>query len=209
MATIMDDGTGGAQRIHALSKRRIEWVRSALHTGSGEKFDRDAMLDAISRYEIGDYSFERLIVDHSKQALNFNVMPGRNVSETLAPRCYFAGQDIARAVFDRSYETDMEESPSHLIFMSALVQWQKLIYLMVCHRLGVPYEADGPEAFKIWPTEVRCRMPTMVRDETNLIQDTFASRFDEIGDGVWSVEGFSVAHSRIGLIGKAMVYRIR
>ncbi|MEQ8936810.1 MAG: hypothetical protein RIE56_13555 [Amphiplicatus sp.] len=200
--------TGEISSLHALSAKQREHFRTALLPPEENAIDEVALKAAIGRYEAGEYSFERLVIDGSSQRIMFNVMPDAAVEEELRPRCYFVGVNIARAVFDRSYATSMSNSPSHVIFMSALVQWQKLLYLLMCHRSGVEYRPTGPELFKIWPTEVRCRMPTLVREEHNITQDAFLSSIEKVGADVWEVEGFAVVNKRIGLVGRAQVHRI-
>ncbi|HXI87926.1 MAG TPA: hypothetical protein VNH64_10740 [Parvularculaceae bacterium] len=207
MTTFVRDSAGGAVRLHALCSRESGQVKAAL-AGPCGNVDPAALGSAIERYVEGDYSFERPFFDCAPQNLAFNVMPDKAVEERIAPRVYFVGRDIARTVFDRQYETRMDKSPSHVIFLSALVQWQKLIYLIMCHRCGVDYDAAAPEAFKIWPTEVHCRMPALVREESNLTQDCFVSRLDSGGEGVWRIEGFAIVNKRMGLVGRALVHRI-
>ena len=183
-------------------------VDSALRPDA-DLLDERALTAAIDRYKRGDYSFERVVIDGSVQSLAFNVMPGKPVREELTPRCYFVGKDIARAVFDRSYATEMEKSPSHVIFMSALVQWQKLLYLWTCHMTGEVYRPEQAEAFKVWPTQIQCRMPSLVREESNLTQDAFLSRIEETDAGTWTVEGFAIVSRRIGFAGRALIKDIR
>ncbi|MBI1364907.1 MAG: hypothetical protein GC153_02990 [Alphaproteobacteria bacterium] len=207
MTIFVPDDSGGVVRLHALSPDHGDLVRAAL-AGPCGGMNEAALSLAVERYVSGDYSFERPILDRSAQKLAFNVMPNRITEERIEPRAYFVGRDIARAVFDRAYETAMDKSPSHVVFLSALVQWQKLIYLIMCHRCGLDYDPDGAERFKIWPTEVLCRMPTLVREEENLTEDAFVSTIETAGADVWRVEGFAVVNRRIGLLGKASVRRI-
>lgn len=202
------DREGEVSNVHGLTGAQRNLVQAVLRVPPEGDFDVAALTRAVTRYEDGEYNFEQFIQDESAQSLAFNVMPGKSVEEELRSRCYFVGPDIARAVFDRTYTTDMERSPSHVIFLSALVQWQKLIYLIMCRRCGVAYDAKAPEAFKIWPVEVQCRMPTMVREESNLTQDAFVSKIECTGAACWTVEGFAVINKRIGLIGKAAVFRV-
>lgn len=208
MTTFQVDRVGAVRGLHALSPGLRSHVDAALRPGAGD-LDERALAAAVSRYKRGDYSFERLVIDGSSQSLAFNVMPGRPVNEELTPRCYFVGREIARAVFDRSYATAMENSPSHVIFISALMQWQKLLYLWACHRTGHLYRPEDAEAFKVWPTHIQCRMPCLVREESNLTQDAFLSRVEETDAGSWTVEGFAIVSRRIGFAGKALIKDIR
>lgn len=208
MTTFHLSQLGDIRSLHALPEPQRETLRAALSPDDDEAIDEAALDAAIRRYESGEYSFDRLVVDGSSQQLSFNVMPDKNIEERITPRCYFVGVNIARAIFDRRYETAMEKSPSHVIFLSALVQWQKLLYLIMCHRAGAEYRPQGPERFKIWPTEVRCRMPVMVREESHIKQDAFLSSIEKTGPESWTVEGFAVVNRQIGLVGRAVVQRI-
>jgi len=102
--------------------------------------------------------------------LSFNVMPGKPVSETLHVKRYVAGERYGEAHFDRSYQSSMEKSPSHLIFLSTLVHTQKLLYVVLCREFGFEYDPHGPERLKMWPTKFNIRIPEMIEEETGLVQ---------------------------------------
>lgn len=102
--------------------------------------------------------------------LEFNVMPGRRVTEDLHVREYRRGHRYAEAHFDREYRSSMQASPSHLIFLSALVHTQKLLYLALCEEFGFAYDPNGAEKFKMWPTKVECRIPELIGEEKDLVQ---------------------------------------
>jgi len=102
--------------------------------------------------------------------LEFNVMPGRPVEEDLHVREYRVGERYVEAHFDRTYRSAMKASPSHLIFLSALVHTQKMLYLGLCREFGFDYDPDGPERFKMWPTKVECRIPELIAEERGLVQ---------------------------------------
>ncbi len=208
MTTFVDDGSGALTGLHALVEDQVDLVRSALFSARGGELDEEALAAAVSRYERGDYSFNEPIHDQSEQSLSFNAMPGKNIEEVLRPRVYFAGRDVARVVFDRGCETALERGPRHLLFLSALIQWQKLIYIMMSHRLGLGYDLNGPEVLRIWPTEVQCRMPTMIPEDSNLLQDAVMSKLQFTGSGTWTAEGFSVVNRRLGLVGRALITKI-
>lgn len=172
------------------------------------EFDAAALDKALAAYEAGEFQFRRTFDDNSSQSLSFNVLPNRHVNECLTPNQYSVGRRIARVLFSREYETQMEKSPSHMVFLSALVQWQKLVYLVMCEEHGLEYDPSGPEIFKIWPTDVRCCLPVLVRDEESLFQDAVMSRQEKLADDRWTIEGFSTVNSRLGFLARASVYRI-
>lgn len=172
------------------------------------EFDSDALDDALKTYEAGDFNFRRSFKDNSSHTLGFNVMPNKHVHESLAPAEYSVGKRIARVIFNREYDTQMEKSPSHLIFLSALVQWQKLIYLVMCEEHDFPYNPNGKELFKIWPTDVRCCLPVLVRDEEQLHQDTVVFKHERVDENKWMIEAFSTVNTKLGFLARASVYRI-
>jgi hypothetical protein len=172
------------------------------------EFDTTALDFALASYEAGAYGFCRTYKDHSAQKISFNVMPDRQVSESLTPQEYSVGRRIARVVFNREYETQMEKSPSHLVFISALVQWQKLVYLAMCEEHGIDYDPAGRERFKIWPTDIRCFLPVLVREEEGLVQDTVIYKCENASEDKWTVEAFSTVNARLGFLARASVYRL-
>ncbi len=172
------------------------------------EFDSAALDSALEEYEAGDLHFRRSFEDKSSQNVSFNVMPSQNVSESLTPNQYSVGRRIARVVFNRDYETEMEKSPSHMVFLSALVQWQKLIYLVMCEEHGVDYNPNGKEIFKIWPTDVRCCLPVLVTDEEGLHQDTVLFKHESVAKNKWNIEAFSTVNSKLGFLARASVYKI-
>ena len=117
--------------------------------------------------------------------LEFNVMPGRSVREDLLVREYRVGHRYAEAHFDRSYSSAMAKSPSHLIFLSVQVHSQKLLYMALCREFDLPYDPDGPELFKMWPTKLDVRIPTLIADEEGLVQRLWIRDLKRVRDGVY------------------------
>ena len=73
-----------------------------------------------------------VIKDRSTQSLRFNVLNNKNVEETLTFKKYIVKDKKIETYFDREYSTDMLKSPNHFIFLSALVNLQKMIYVLMC-----------------------------------------------------------------------------
>ena len=131
---------------------------------------------------------DRVIHDDSRVDLSFNVMPDRNVSETLHVREYRVWPSYAEASFDRTYASAMAASPSHLIFLTGLAHTQKLVYILMAHRLGLEYTPGGPELGKFWVTDVRIHIPRMIRQDENLIQRLWIVDATPTSKTAWSVE---------------------
>lgn len=96
-------------------------------------------------------------------------MPGRSVTESLNMRRFLIGPTWIEAEFDRSYESEMLDSPSHLTFISALIQMQKITYVYCCSKFGFKIDVDKPEHLKVWPTSLDIKMPAMVTEDQKII----------------------------------------
>ncbi|MEM6674538.1 MAG: hypothetical protein AAF726_16950 [Planctomycetota bacterium] len=127
------------------------------------------------------------------QDVAFNVMPDAPVTERLEILRYDTGPDFIEAHFDREYSSAMEKSPSHLIFLSVLVQWQRLIYIHVCQKFGRDPFEPGAEHFKIWPTKAEIRLPALERDEKNLVQRAEFEELRDFGDGRYKLDSSTKA----------------
>ncbi len=114
---------------------------------------------------------------------SFNVMPDRPVEETLHIREYRVGDRYVEAHFDRSYRSSMAASPSHLIFLTALVHTQKMLYLGLCREFGFDYDPEGAEAFKMWPTKIDVRIPELIAAENDLVQQLWIHEVKPVRDG--------------------------
>jgi acyl-CoA synthetase (AMP-forming)/AMP-acid ligase II len=113
------------------------------------------------------------LIIHAEDSISrivFNVMPGRQIEETLTIKEYRVWHRYAEGRFDRAYKSEMLNSPDHLIFLTALMHAQKLAYVCLCHELGIFYNPNMPERFKMWPTSVRVRMPALVTQVADVVQ---------------------------------------
>ena len=147
----------------------------------------------------------RLIPEYSENEITFNVMPGKHVKETLHIKEYRVWENRVEGVFDREYFSSMTRSPDHLIFLTALVHLQKLIYVFLCHKFGFEYDPHGDEKLKIWPTRIDTGIPSMIRKKTNLVQSFEATDFYRRPDGSFFLTGIS----RVGELvihGDALVF---
>lgn len=120
-------------------------------------------------------------------------MHGRPVAETLHVRRYQVSAEHNVATFDRSYRSAMLASPSHLVFLTALVHMQKMLYMTLCERWGLAYEANGPELLKIWPTSIEVKIPELVVEERDLEQELWLKELREVRGGRFRF----VAESRV------------
>jgi hypothetical protein len=134
----------------------------------------------------------KIITETSLNDLQFNVMPERPVHETLKIKEYRVADGYIESIFDRSYSSSMLKSPDHFIFLSGLIQAQKLAYILLCHEFGLPYEADGPEQFKIWPVNIsNISIPKLIRKKTDLTQKLWRTDFKKLGPNTYLGSGMS------------------
>ena len=150
----------------------------------------------------------KVIVDNSVQNLKFNVMHEKDVEERLIFKKYIINGNKIETYFDRQYKTSMRKSPNHYIFLSSLVNLQKMIYLLMCEKFNLPYNKNDDERIKIWPTSVDIKMNGIVRKKNNIRQDFQLVSIYQISDNKYTISGNSSAESSILLRGEALVYLI-
>ena len=124
----------------------------------------------VSKYKYPD-SLDIIMsnkMDYS--SLVFNVLPKKNITEKINVKKYCLKKRFIEAIFDRKYSTDMIHSPDHLIFLSSLIQLQKMIYIYLCYEFNLNINLSDKEKLKIWPTNINIDMPRMITKKTNLSQ---------------------------------------
>ena len=100
----------------------------------------------------------KVIADRSIQNLKFNVMHEKDVEEKLIFKKYVINGNKIETYFNREYKTSMKKSPDHYIFLSSLINLQKMIYLLMCDKFKLSYNKSDEEKIKIWPTSVDIKM---------------------------------------------------
>ncbi|MEM7253653.1 MAG: hypothetical protein AAF493_19725 [Pseudomonadota bacterium] len=146
------------------------------------------------------------IEEKSDCRIEFNVMPDRPVEEILHIREYRCGDRYIEAHFDRTYRSSMLKSPSHLIFLSAVVHYQKLLYVYACRHLGLTYDPQGPEVLKIWPTMVHVEMPRMVRNEVDIVHRVHIDSFERLEPKRYMVKTHSDVNDAVFISGETPLY---
>ncbi|MEM7406359.1 MAG: hypothetical protein AAF458_13760 [Pseudomonadota bacterium] len=157
-------------------------------------------------HPVTEPTFHTTINERVDNIMQFNVMPDRPVTETLHIREYRIADDYIEAHFDRSYKSSMLKSPSHLIFLSAVAHYQKIIYVYACNRLGLGYDPSGPEVLKIWPTVVNVEMPRMIRNETDLVHRVYFDAFDELAPKRYHLKTHSDVNECVYISGESPLY---
>lgn len=128
--------------------------------------------------------------------------------ETLHIREYRIGENYIESHFDRSYQSAMLKSPSHLMFLSAVAHYQKIIYVYACHRLGLEYDLGGEEKLKVWPTVVHVEMPRMVRNETDLVHRVYIDEFTQAAPKRYHVKIHSDVNDSLFISGESPLFAL-
>jgi hypothetical protein len=147
-----------------------------------------------------------VVSDTAVQEIQFNVMPDRPVTEMLRPTEYRVWHRQVEAEFSREYFSSMINSPDHLIFLTALIQVQRISYIYMCFEFGLPYEPHSPEKLKIWPTCVKVAMPQMVTEKRGLVHRLKMKTVRRRGENRFFAESESDVNGIITIEASALVY---
>ena len=145
-----------------------------------------------------------IIADKTIQKIKFNVMTDRHVQEILYIKEYKVWDNAIEAIFDREYYTEMAASPNHLIFLSALVNLQKMVFVYMHHYLGIDYSSNAEETIKIWPTDLNLNMPKMIFDVNQLCHRMDIKSVKYIGDNKYYIIADTNVNNTIKINGKAL-----
>ena len=99
---------------------------------------------------------------------NFNIMTGKEISEKISFDKFVIGEYSAETTFDRNYISEMDHSPSHVTMTVIPLLTQRLYYVWACHHFGLPYQPDGEEKIKLWPTWLEFKYPKLIESERSL-----------------------------------------
>lgn len=112
---------------------------------------------------------ETVVKESTVCGISFNVMPDREVKEILKIKEYRIWDGYIEAVFDREYYSQMKKSPDHLIFLTALVHMQKMLYVYVCHKFNLGYNPHEEEKVKFWPVKLDISIPKLIRSNEDVV----------------------------------------
>ena len=138
-------------------------------------------------------------------SLSFNILPNRNVYEQINVKKYILKRRSIEAIFDRDYHSDMLHSPDHLIFLSILIQLQKMIYIYLCYEFNYPFSLEEEEKLKIWPTNINIDMPKMITKRTNISHKIEISNLRKINSQTYFGKCNSSIENIINIKADAMV----
>ena len=145
-----------------------------------------------------------VISDNTIQKIKFNVMNGKDVEEILFVKEYRVWDNAIEAIFNRDYYTEMAASPDHLIFLSALVNLQKMVYLYMHYYLGLEYSDSTEEKIKIWPTDLNLNMPKMIFDKEDVKHRMDIKSIKYVGDSKFYIIANTHVNEIVKINGKAL-----
>jgi len=149
-----------------------------------------------------------IINDYSEQALSFNVLSNKNITEILTIKNYKIWDGSIEATFSRKYETDMAASPNHLIFISALINLQKMVYIYMHHFLNIKYQPDGDETLKVWPTDLNISIPKLYTNEHDIVHRLDVTSIRNIGKNRYFMNADTFIEDSLSISGKALIIRL-
>lgn len=166
--------------------------------------------DILKKIEISEYKYPHpLDIDVSNKldysSLVFNVLPKKDIKEKINVKKYYLKDRSIEAIFDREYSTDMIHSPDHLIFLSSLIQLQKMIYIYLCYEFNLNININDKERLKIWPTNIKIDMPRMITKKTNLSQKIKINNLRKLTDGSYFGKCDSNIENIIHITADAMI----
>ena len=147
----------------------------------------------------------RIIKESSIQALRFNVMPDKDVDEKVCIKEYRIWDNAIESIFDRQYTTAMIKSPSHLTFLSGLVNLQKMVYIYMHHHLSVNYKNDGEELIKVWPRKLDIDMPRMILKKKNISHLMIIKSIIKLKHNKYKVVANTTIDGSVAISGEALV----
>ncbi len=146
--------------------------------------------------------------EQSSSSIMFNILPGKNVKEDIIVKKYILRERYIEAVFDRNYQSDMAQSPDHLIFLSTLIHLQKMIYIYLCYEFGLSMKLEENEKLKIWPTNININMPKMITDTEDISHAIKIKSLRKTGSKTYFGKCESSINGIVRISADALVYTI-
>ena len=152
-----------------------------------------------------DSAPKKIITENCNQKINFNVMPGKFVNENIKVKEYRIWDNAIESIFDRTYHTDMINSPDHLTFLSSLINLQKMVYVYMNNYLSIKHDDKNKESLKVWPGKLNIDMPKMVLKRENISHLMILKSIVKIKKNRYKVIATTYVNSSIIISGEALV----
>ena len=148
---------------------------------------------------------KKIIKENSVQDIVFNIMPGRDVSESILINEYRIWDNAIESVFSRDYKTDMLRSPDHLTFLSSLINLQKMVYVFMHEYLSIKYDPRKEEPIKVWPGNLSINMPKMILRKENIHHLMIIKSINRIKHNRYKVRAVTVVDGIVEISGDALI----
>ena len=147
----------------------------------------------------------KVIKENSSQNISFNIMPNKDVKESVKVKEYRLWDNAIETLFDRSYNTDMKHSPNHLTFLSSLTNLQKMVYVFMHHYLAIKYDKNSDEKIKVWPGKLEINMPKMIMKKNNLQHLMVVSSVTQLKENRYKICADTTVGNIVSISGEALV----
>ena len=147
----------------------------------------------------------KIISEKSTQNLHFNIMPGKYVDENIEIKEYRVWDNAIETIFNRDYHTEMLDSPSHLTFLSSLINLQKMVYVFMHDYLSLKYDKNGQELLKVWPGNLEIRMPKMILNKENISHLMVVKSIAKISKNKYKVCASTSINDIVTISGDALI----
>jgi len=148
---------------------------------------------------------KKIIKESSSQKVFFNVMPDKHVNENVKIKEYRLWDNAVESIFDRTYQTDMLNSPDHLTFLSCLINLQKMVYVFMHDYLSMKYDKNGKELLKVWPGKLKIEMPKMILKKENINHLMLVESIEKIKMNRYKVTANTNVNNIITISGEALI----
>ena len=148
---------------------------------------------------------KKIIKEKSSQNMRFNVMKNRYVNEEVKIKEYRLWDNAIEVLFDRTYQTEMINSPDHLTFLSSLINLQKMVYVFMHSYLSIEYNHKKNEALKVWPGKLSIDMPKMIFKKENISHLMIIKSIQKIKTNRYKMHAITKVDGIVEISGDALI----
>ena len=99
----------------------------------------------------------------------------------------------------------MLNSPSHLTFLSSLINLQKMVYVFMHQYLNLEYDINGKERLKVWPGKLNINMPKMILKKENISHLMKINSIHKVKDNRYKVSADTFIDKAVTISGEALI----
>jgi len=138
----------------------------------------------------------------------FNIMKGKEISEKISFDNFVLGENFIEATFDREYMSEMDHSPSHVTMTVIPLLTQRIYYVWACHHFGIPYNPEGEEKIKLWPTWLEFKYPKLIENEQSLNYRVDITSLKKLEDNKYYSKLQSTVNNELEINVKGLVFLV-